>query len=215
MLRLRPVVFQGYLARLFALASAATIALALASCGPANDRPLSGAVPGAVPGTEVRTPAGVPPTLTASEGLPVRAASPAPGLAASPSPLASPSAVAAPPIVRTIAPGAEGHVPAGAPVALSAVLVGRGADLASASLSVNGADVGAQIDKRTAREWSIHTNQTLGIGSYTAKVLVRDASGAAGGFSWHFLVGDEGAAPADDPAKPAAQASPVPKPRSP
>ena len=88
--------------------------------------------------------------------------------------------MAAPPIVRTIAPGANGHVPAGRPVALSAVLVGRGADLASASLSVNGADVGAQIDKRTAREWSIHTNQTLGIGSYTAKVLVRDASGAAG-----------------------------------
>jgi len=123
--------------------------------------------------------------------------------------------VAAPPIVRTIAPGANGHVPAGAPVALSAVLVGRGADLASASLSVNGADVGAQIDKRTAREWSIHADQTLGIGSYTAKVLVRDASGAAGGFTWQFLVGDEGAAPADDPARPAPQASPVPKPRSP
>jgi hypothetical protein len=145
------------------------------------------------------------------------AAAPSAGAVASPSPLASPSVVAAPPIVRTIAPGVDGHVPAGAPVALSAVLVGRGADLASASLSINGADVGAQIDKRTAREWSIHTNQTLGIGSYTAKVLVRDASGAAGGYSWHFLVGDEAAAPApaDAPAKPAGQASPVPKPRSP
>ncbi|HLZ30602.1 MAG TPA: hypothetical protein VKV73_25070 [Chloroflexota bacterium] len=203
---------QGHQLKLVAFAGAATLALALASCGPANDRPLSGAVPG----SEVRTPAGVPPTLTASEGLLSRSASaPSPGLAPSPSPLASPAAVAAPPIVRTIAPGAEGHVPAGAPVALSAVLVGRGADLASASLSVNGADVGAQIDKRTAREWSIHTNQTLGIGSYTAKVLVRDASGAAGGFTWHFLVGDAAPAPADDPAKPAVQPSPVPKPRSP
>jgi hypothetical protein len=118
--------------------------------------------------------------------------------------------VAAPPIVRTIVPGAKERVPAGAPVALSAILVGRGADLASASLSVNGADVGAQIDKRTAREWSIHTNQTLGIGSYTARVMVRDASGAAGGFTWQFLVGAE-----EDAAKPVPQASPVPKPGSP
>jgi hypothetical protein len=112
--------------------------------------------------------------------------------------------------VRTIVPGANGHVPASAPVALSAVLVGRGADLASASLSVNGADAGAQIDKRSAREWSIHTNQTLGAGSYTAKVLVRDASGAAGGFTWQFLVGDEGG-----PTGAVVQASPVPKPHSP
>ena len=192
---------------------AGVAALALASCGPANDRPISGALPG----SGARTPAGVPPTLTASEGLPVRAAAapspgatPSPGLAADPSPVASPSAVAAPPIVRTIVPSVDGHVPAGAPVALSAVLVGRGADLASASLSVNGADVGAQIDKRTAREWSIHTNQTLGIGSYTAKVLVRDASGAAGGFTWQFLVGDEAAAD-----KPALQPGPATKPASP
>jgi hypothetical protein len=90
------------------------------------------------------------------------------------------------------------------------VLVGRGADLASASLSVNGADAGAQIDKRSAREWSIHANQSLGAGSYTAKVLVRDTTGAAGGFTWVFLVGDEGGA-----ATAVVQASPAPKPNNP
>jgi len=50
---------------------------------------------------------------------------------------------------------------------------------------------------------------------YIAKVLVRDASGAAGGFTWHFLVGDDAPAPAGDPAKPAVQPTPVPKPHSP
>lgn len=87
-------------------------------------------------------------------------------------------------------PGADGHVPPGA-VTLSAVLVGRGADLASASLSINGADASAQIDKRTPRDWTIHTSQTLSNGTHTARVLVRDASGAAGGFTWKFVVGEE------------------------
>ena len=71
------------------------------------------------------------------------------------------------------------------------VLVGRGADLATASLAVNGTDAGAQIDKRTPREWSIHTSQKLAVGTHTAKVQVRDASGAAGGFTWQFAVGDD------------------------
>jgi hypothetical protein len=71
------------------------------------------------------------------------------------------------------------------------VLVGRGADLAAATLTVNGADASAQIDKRSPREWSIHTSQKLTAGTHTAKVLVRDASGAAGGFTWQFAVGDD------------------------
>src|SRR5437870_2958676 len=181
------------------------VLLASTACAPANERPVRGAVPGA----DAPTAVGLPPTLTASDTLRLRALpTPSPGTAqaiASPSALASPSAVAAPPIVRTIVPGANGHVPAGAPVALSAILVGRGADLASASLSVNGADAGAQIDKRTAREWSIHTNQTLDVGSYTVRVSVRDASGVAGGFTWQFLVGNEG-----DAAAVAVQPSPAP-----
>jgi hypothetical protein len=113
--------------------------------------------------------------------------------------------VVAAPIVRTIAPTAGGHVAAGAPVTLSAVLVGRGADLASASLSVNGADAGAQIDKRTSREWSIHTSQALGVGTHTARVLVRDDIGGAGGFTWQFVVGEPEAGaptPAPTPNKP-------------
>src|SRR5262249_19779403 len=145
-------------------AALAFVLLVLATaCGPANDRP----VRGAVPGSAAPTAPGLPPTLAASDALRQRAlpspsvavaepssgASPVvpsavPAAAASPSAAVSPSAVAAPPIVRTIVPGANGHVPAGGPVTLSAVLIGRGADLASASLSVNGADAGAQIDKR-------------------------------------------------------------------
>jgi len=169
------------------------LGITLAGCAPANERPTHGAQPGS---EAHATPPGIPPTLTASEALRLRPSPvPSPGASTSPSPsaavVASPSAVAAPPIVRTIAPSANGHVPADAPVTLSAVLVGRGADLATASLTVNGTDAGAQIDKRTPREWSIHTSQKLTSGTHTAKVFVRDASGAAGGFTWQFAVGDD------------------------
>jgi hypothetical protein len=173
------------------------------ACAPANERP----VRGAVPGSEAPTPPGVPPTLTASDALRLRSLqTPAAAISASPSPQPSPavsaspapsaSAVAAPPIVRTIVPGANGHVPAGEPVTLSAVLIGRGADLSSASLSVNGADAGAQIDKRSPRDWTIHASQNLAHGPYTVRVFVRDASGAAGGFTWQIMVGDDEAPPA-------------------
>jgi outer membrane lipoprotein SlyB len=96
-----------------------------------------------------------------------------------------------PPIVRTIAPANNGQVPAGAPVTVSAVLVGRGSDLASATLQIDGADAGAQIDKRTSREWTIRATRPLDPGSHTARVQVRDASGAPGGFTWRFTVGDD------------------------
>ena len=68
------------------------------------------------------------------------------------------------------------------------MLVGRSADLASASLSVNGTDAAAQIEKRSPRDWTIHASQSLGNGTHTVKVLVKDASGAAGGFTWQFIV---------------------------
>ena len=180
---------------------ATALACLVVACAPANERP----VRGAVPGSSAPTPPGVPPTLTASDALkqralatpsPAAAPQPSPGLRPSPvaaqSPAAapSPSAVAAPPIVRTIVPSANGHVPAGAPVTLSAVLVGRTADLAAASLSVNGADAQAQIDKRSPRDWTIHASQKLSAGTHTVKVLVRDASGAAGGFTWQIVVGE-------------------------
>src|SRR5207302_9843604 len=109
--------------------------LVIAACAPANERPVRGAVPGS---SEAPTPPGVPPTLTSSEALRQRAlptpspaaAQPSPGLpeTAQPSAGPSPSAVAQAPIVRTIVPGANGHVPANNPVTLSAVLVGRTAD---------------------------------------------------------------------------------------
>src|SRR5919202_5264048 len=134
------------------LAAGWLIAANLAGCAPANERPLRGAQPG----TQAPTPPGVPPTLQASEALRFRPLpSPSPAIALSPPPAVSPSAVAAPPIVRTIVPGANEHVPAGAPVTLSAVLVGRGADLAPASMAVDGADAGAQMDSRLPREWTI------------------------------------------------------------
>jgi hypothetical protein len=183
------------------LAILATLALALTACAPANERPLRGAGPGA----SAPTPPGVPPTLAASDTLRLRALAtpaivqpqPSPGLATSPLP--SPSAVAAPPIVRTIAPGNNARVPATQPVALSAVLVGRTADLATASLSVNGADAGAQIDKRSPRDWTIHVSQKLGNGTYTVRVLVRDATGGAGGFTWQIVVGEEAATATPNP----------------
>ena len=173
------------------------VLLVVAACSPANERPLRGAQPGTAPPPP--TAPGVPPTLAASEALRQRAlptsspavAEPQPSPAVSASVAPSPSVVSRPPIVRTIAPAANGHLPPGGPITLSAVLVGRTADLASASLSVNGADAGAQIDKRSPRDWTIHVSQTLATGTHTAKVLVRDASGAAGGFTWQFAVGEE------------------------
>ena len=173
------------------LAAVAMSCLLLAtSCGPAIDRP----VRGAVPGSAAPTAQGVPPTLQPSEGLRFRALpSPSPVLSARPaaSAVPSPSVVAAPPIVRTIVPAANGRVPAGSSITVSAVVVGRGADLATVSLAVNGADSGAQIDKRSAREWSIHTTRALPNGSYTVRVLVQDTAGARGGFTWQFSVGSE------------------------
>jgi hypothetical protein len=101
--------------------------------------------------------------------------------------------------VRTISPAASAHVPSGPSVTVSAVLVGRGADLASASLSVDGADTGARIEKRSAREWSILASQGLGAGTHTARVLVRDASGNNGGFTWQFVVGEQAPAESASP----------------
>ena len=147
----------------------------VAGCRPAIDRPAHGAAPGSEAADAT---SGVPPTLQPSEALRFRVLpTPSPGLTLSPSPIASPSAVAAPPIVRTLAPSPNSTAPAGAPTTVSAVLIGRGSDLASASLSVNGADSGASIDKRSAREWSIHASQKLAPGTYSARVQVRDASG--------------------------------------
>jgi hypothetical protein len=189
-------------ARTIAAMAGVLALVTLASCAPANERPLRGAQPG----TQAPTPPGLPPTLEPSEALRFRALpSPSPGVAASPSlpphvtPATSPSVVAAPPIVRTIVPSANAHVPGGSPITLSAVLVGRGADLASASLSMDGADAGAQIDKRSPRDWTIHTSRAVASGSHTVRVLVRDATGAAGGFTWQFLVGEEEHTPVPNP----------------
>jgi AP-2 complex subunit alpha len=200
---------------------AAALCVLAAACAPASERPLRGAVPG----TPAPTPPGLPPTLVASGALQRTAAvaSPSPGVAEeqpSPSPAAaqpspspavaqaSPSVAAAPPIVRTIVPIANGHVPGG-PVTLSAVLVGRTADLESASLLADGADAGAQIDKRSARDWTIHATQQLSDGPHTVRVLVRDASGLAGGFTWQITVGEPDTQPAK-PTQPPPSASPRP-----
>ena len=95
--------------RLATLACALLVVLIVAGCAPANERPLRGAVPGS---DAAPTPPGVPPTLTASDALRFKAL---------------PVAIAGhrraarrlrqsrrrrswrlPPIVRTIAPGANG-----------------------------------------------------------------------------------------------------------
>src|SRR5438132_336911 len=115
----------------------------LTACGRAIDRPLRGAAPG----TDSPPTAGAPPTLQPSDALRFRPLpSPSPGVSASPNPnpSPSPSSVPMPPIVRTIAPAAQAHLPPNAPVSVSAVLVGRGADLATATLTIDNADAGPQ-----------------------------------------------------------------------
>ena len=164
--------------------------LTLVACGRAIDRPLRGATPG----NEAAATPGVPPTLQPSEALRFRAL-PSPSPAASA--VASPSTAPQPPIVRTIAPANGGKLPADAPATISAVLVGRSADLKEASLTINGQDSGAQIDKRTTRDWTIHTTRPLPAGHYTARVLVVDNSGTRGGFTWQFDAG----APEEPPAQ--------------
>jgi hypothetical protein len=198
-------------ARAFLLALALGV---IVGCGPATDRPARGAAPGLAGGDATSA---LPPTLQAAENLRSKPSPvPSPGLPnPTPSPsvvaAASPSPVAAPPIVRTIVPGPDASLPAGGAVAVSAVLVGRGADLATASLTVNGADFGAALEKRSPRDWTIHGAQPLAPGAYTARVLVRDANGTNGGFTWRFNVGEPEPPPPPEPApKPAA--SPAPKP---
>ncbi len=173
-----------------ALAATLVVLLVLLGCGRATDRPLRGAAPG----TEAPATQGVPPTLSPSDALRFRVLpSPSPGLSASPSPSASPAPLA--PIVRTINPPNGGKLAPGAAVTITATLVGRTADLTTASLTVNNADLGSQIDKRTTRDWTIHTTQALPVGHYTARVLVVDSSGTRGGFTWQFDIGAEDAPP--------------------
>jgi hypothetical protein len=166
------------------------LVVAVVGCSPAIERPLSGAAPGHAAPTATSA---VPPTLSPDPRFKALVLpSPSPALALSPAPAAaaSPSPATAPPIVRTISPSTNASVPAGPPVAISAVLVGRGADLAGANLIVDGADTAAQPDKRAPRDWSIHATLPLSPGDHTAIVRVRDESGAAGGYTWHFSVGE-------------------------
>lgn len=169
--------------------------LLLLGCSPARERPLRGAAPGLDYPTP--TPA-LPPTLVPGSelrfvGLPV----PSPGLSPGPSstPYASPSPGAAPPIVRTIQPAANTQLAGGAPVPVSATLVGRGADLSTATLSVDGADVGARIERANARQWTISASQPFADGSHKVVVRVTDSMGGVGGFSWQFSTGAPSATP--------------------
>ncbi len=107
--------------------------------------------------------------------------------------------------MRTIAPAQGGQVPADGPVTVSAVLVGRGADLADASLTIDGAPVGS-IDKTSSTQWSVSASQALAPGAHIARVLVTDVQGGRGGFTWQFSVGG---APAPAPQKPNARPSPT------
>jgi hypothetical protein len=143
---------------------------------------------------------GAGPTGTASAGAESTATAAA---SAGPTPAVSPATASQPPIVRTIAPAAGGQVDGGAPVTISAVLVGRGADLAEASLTIDGATAGS-VDRQSARQWAISASQTLPPGQHTARVLVTDTNGGRGGYTWQFTVA--GAAP----PKPATRPSPSP-----
>ena len=185
------------------------LALALLlGCGRPADRPARGAAPG---GSGDAPTSAVPPTLAVSddrlrpppilspgpeaapspaEAAPdvVPGASPSPSPAVAASPAASPAASVLPPIVRTITPADGTSAPAGAPVVVSAVLVGRGTDLGDAALTIDGVAVGA-VDQQSARQWTIRTSQLLPPGQHTARVIVNDAGGGRGGFTWRFTVG--------------------------
>lgn len=209
--------------------------LALVGCAPATTRPARGAQPGVEAPTP--TPA-LPPTLTVADprfrGLSTPAPgttpgvrpSPSPGIAASPSP--SPNAL--PPIVRSIAPAGGNTLPVGVPVRVQAVLVGRGADLSSVNLAVNGQELPADGDRTNPRQWTVGANASLDPGLHTARVIVLDSTGARGGFTWQFTVGETPPAeeaeaapeptppPAPQPAAPKPQATaaaPAPKPEAP
>jgi hypothetical protein len=93
---------------------------------------------------------------------------------------------------------------------LVATLVGRGADLAEASLTLDGADPGAQIDKPDARSWTIHAVPSPPHGTHTARVQVRDTTGALGGFTWQFTVGEP--EPTATPAEATAEPKPTDQP---
>ncbi len=183
---------------------------ALAACGRPLDRPISGALPG----SSLSTPtSGVPPTLAANlrfSGL----AEPSPGLGPGAAPLASPSPNAQPPIVRTVQPPANASLPESGPVVVSAALVGRGADLATATLTIDGADAGVEPDRRDPRQWTVSVSQPLAPGPHTARVLVRDTTGASGGFTWQFTVGEPVATPEPTPPpdKPEPPGTPPPVP---
>ncbi|MBI2756024.1 MAG: hypothetical protein HYX52_04860 [Chloroflexi bacterium] len=198
-----------------ALLASTVLAVGLAGCVPASERPVRGAVAGSE--RPASTP-DLPPTLSAASA-PERAPglrvlpSPSPGLGSVvPSPSPSPGA---PPIVRTIQPPANAVVPVGQPITVSAVFVARGADLASASLQVDGAETAAQLERPDGRTWTIRVPQTLAAGPHTVRVFVGDTSGARGGFSWQFTVGEvlPTAVPVDAEAPSAAATStPAPAP---
>jgi len=187
------------------------LALALLlGCGRPADRPARGAAPGG--SGDPSTPA-VPPTLAVSDdrlrpppilspspeaapspaeaapnGVPDLSPSPGPSPAVAASPAASPAASVLPPIVRTITPADGTSAPAGGPVVVSAVLVGRGTDLADAALTIDGVAVGA-VDQQSPRQWTIRASLLLPPGQHTARVIVNDAGGGRGGFTWRFTVG--------------------------
>lgn len=181
-----------------------------AACSPASDRPLQGAVPG----TSGAATSFLPPTLAPamSDATPSPAASAAVSPQASPSPVATSNEATASPIIRTLAP-APGSQASGGSVTVSAVLLGRGSDLASADLTVDGAPAGAQIDRTSPREWTIAATQVLAAGSHTAHATVAQESGEAAGFSWTFSVAGAAAptAPAPPPAPGVPISSPAPR----
>ncbi len=180
----------------------------LSACGRVIDRPLSGAVPGS---DRPLPTSAVPPTLAPSDPRFGQLPRPSPGLGLGlpgPSPSASPQ----PPIIRTIQPPANASLPPGAPVNISAVLVGRGADLVSATLFVDGAEVAAEVEQRDQQQWTIAVTQALPVGPHTARVLVRDTTGAAGGFTWQFTVGEPSPTPPPGRAEPFATPGPSPGP---
>ena len=161
----------------------ALLGLALTlSCARPIDRPLEGAPP-LRPG---EAPSGrgsdVPPTLSAPAPTPI--ASPPAAVFASPSP--SPQPVARNPILGGLIPAPNAQIPAG-PVSIGA-RISASADLASASLVLNGTQVQPQVSAQDARTWLITYTSRLDVGRQVVRLSAADRDGRLGGYTWEFDV---------------------------
>ena len=163
-----------------------SLALLLA-CGRPADRPLEGAPPVREGQTPVVRSSEPPPTLAAVVLSQPASSLPQPLVAVAASPVASPSpSLGRVPIISGLLPGQNSVVSPGA-VTIAARISGD-ADLAEASLTVDGASVRPTISRSTPRTWVLSYTARLETGKHEARLNARDLDGRVGGYGWEFNV---------------------------